>query len=429
VYTVDQHILAVLRNLRRFTMPEHAHEYPLASQLIAELDRHWLLYVAALYHDIAKGRGGDHSELGAREVRHFARDHALSAQDAELVEFLVQRHLCMSMVAQKRDLSDPKVIYDFATLVQDERHLTALYLLTVADIRGTNPKVWNAWKAKLLEDLYRLTLAALGNTQVNTHTLLSERKESATQLTRLAGVNDSARQEFWKQLDVAYFLRHEAADIAWHTQHLAHLSACVQPIVKAQPTAQAEGLQVLVYTPDVPDLFVRICAYFATHAMSIQDARIHTSQRGWALDSFIVLLPETAEDLSAHAKVVEHELVQHLTAAVAPQRHDPLPVRPSRIARMFPVMPQTELEPDENRKSWCLSITATDRPGLLHALAHVFARHKVNLRMAKVMTLGERVEDVFILDGATLAHARTQIQFERDIFDTLTDTESSACLA
>ena len=155
VYTVDQHTLAVVRNLRRFTMPEHAQEYPLASRLIAGLERHWLLYVAALFHDIAKGRGGDHSALGAEEVQRFSRGHGLDDADGGLVAFLVRNHLSMSQVAQKQDLSDPDVIRNFAALVGDTRKLTALYLLTVADIRGTSPKVWNAWKGKLLEDLFK----------------------------------------------------------------------------------------------------------------------------------------------------------------------------------------------------------------------------------------------------------------------------------
>src|SRR5690606_7144625 len=174
-----QHILMVVRNLRRFTMPEHAQEYPLASQLIADFDRHWLLYVAALFHDIAKGRGGDHSELGAIEVRRFCVDHGIEGADKELVELLVRQRLTVSMVAQKRDLSDPGVVHQFAQCVQDERRLTALYLLTVADIRGTSPKVWNSWKGKLLEDLYRQTIAALGGAQPDTGTVLAQRKAAA----------------------------------------------------------------------------------------------------------------------------------------------------------------------------------------------------------------------------------------------------------
>ncbi|ARP81475.1 [protein-PII] uridylyltransferase [Bordetella genomosp. 8] len=425
VYTVDQHTLTVIRNLRRFTMPEHAQEYPLASQLISELDRHWLLYVAALFHDIAKGRGGDHSELGAREVRKFAHDHGLAPEDAELVEFLVRQHLLMSTVAQKRDLSDPEVVREFAATVKDERHLTALYLLTVADIRGTSPKVWNAWKGKLLEDLYRLTLGALGGAHHDADTVLNHRKAEAARLTRLAGLRDDAREAFWKQLDVAYFLRHDASDIAWHTRHLYHRPAPDQAVVKARPTEQGEGLQVMVYTRDAPDLFAAICGYFDAKSLSIQDARIHTTRHGWALDSFIVLLPDGASDLRAQASLVEHELAARLkeagtaSSATAGGGATYGRLRQSRMSRVFPVPPQAELQPDDRSKSWRLSVTATDRPGLLHALARVFVGHGVNLQMAKVMTLGDRVEDVFIIEGSTLERPRSQMQFERAILDAL----------
>ncbi|OWT79995.1 MULTISPECIES: [protein-PII] uridylyltransferase [unclassified Achromobacter] len=425
VYTVDQHTLQVIRNLRRFTMPEHAQEYPLATQLIAELDNNWLLYVAALFHDIAKGRGGDHSELGAREVRRFAHDHGLAPADAELVEFLVRQHLLMSTVAQKRDLSDPDVVRDFAAAVGDERHLTALYLLTVADIRGTSPKVWNAWKGKLLEDLYRLTLRALGGGQADAHTVLNDRKAEAARLTRLAGLRDDAREAFWKQLDVAYFLRHDASDIAWHTRHLYHRPAPADAVVKARPTEQGEGLQVMVYTRDVPELFMVICGFFDARSLSIQDARIHTTRHGYALDSFIVLLPDGQQDLRAQATLVEHELAERLrdarAAAQAPLTQGAVygRARLSRMSRMFPVPPQVELQPDERSKSWRLQVTATDRSGLLHALARVFARHAVNLQMAKVMTLGDRVEDVFILEGTALERPRTQMQFEKDVQEAL----------
>jgi len=433
VYTVDQHTLAVVRNIRRFTMPEHAQEYPLASQLIANLDRHWLLYVAALFHDIAKGRGGDHSELGARDVRRFAHEHGLDADDADLVEFLVRHHLLMSAVAQKRDLSDPAVVKEFAATVRDERRLTALYLLTVADIRGTSPKVWNAWKGKLLEDLYRLTLSALGGSPADTHTVLAGRKEEAARLTRLAGLRDDAREAFWNQLDVAYFLRHDASDIAWHTRHLYYQVAPDGPVVRARPTEHGEGLQIMVYTRDVPELVVAICAYFDAKSLGIQDARIHTTRHGWALDSFIVLLPEGSTDLRAQATLVEHELAQRLRdpqgaagmrgAYSAPPRR-----RQSRISKVFPVLPQAELQPDERSQSWRLSVTATDRPGLLHALTRVFADHGVGVSMAKIMTLGDRVEDVFILTGSALERPRTQMQFERAVLDALAghDTRQQA---
>lgn len=420
VYTVDQHTLAVLRNLRRFTMPEHAQEYPLASRLTASFDRHWLLYVAALFHDIAKGRGGDHSTLGAEDVKRFARDHGLSKEDTSLVVFLVRNHLQMSQVAQKKDLSDPDVIREFAALVETPRQLTALYLLTVADIRGTSPKVWNAWKGKLLEDLYNQTRATFSGTTDDANTVLRQRMEEAAGLIRLAGLRDDTRETFWQQLDVAYFLRHDASEIAWHTRHLYHRVGTEETVVKARPTDGAEGIQVLVYTKDVADLFARICGYFARRLISIQDARIHTTRGGYALDSFVVLPTETNEDLRTIAALIEHELTQHLdTPMDASQVHDTFGLRPSRLSKAFPFPPIVELHPDERSQSWRLDVIASDRPGLLGELAQVFVSYAINLQTAKVMTLGDRIEDVFVISGEALAQPRTQRQFERAILDVL----------
>ncbi len=422
VYTVDQHTLAVIRNLRRFTMPEHAQEYPLATRLMAALENHWLLYVAALFHDIAKGRGGDHSALGAVEVQRFARAHFMNTEDTELLVFLVRNHLAMSQVAQKQDLSDPQVIQDFALLVGTARKLSALYLLTIADIRGTSPKVWNAWKGKLLENLFSQTGAALGGAIDDTNTVLRQRMEQAAGLTRLSGLRDETREEFWKQLDVAYFLRHEAPDIAWHTRHLYYRPAPETTIVKARPTEGAEGLQVLVYTKDVADLFARICIYFGAHGFSIQDCRIHTTRTGYALDSFIVLPIDTTDDLRTQATLIEHEL----TKALDTQRDKPqktsgyVGIRPSRLSKAFPVPPVVELHPDEGSQNWRLDLIATDRPGLLGDIAQVFVANAIDLQTAKVMTLGDRVEDVFVIRGEALNHPRTQRQFERSVLDAIT---------
>ncbi len=426
VYTVDQHTLAVIRNLRRFTMPEHAQEYPLATKLMAALENHWLLYVAALFHDIAKGRGGDHSALGAVEVQRFARAHFMSAEDIELLVFLVRNHLAMSQVAQKQDLSDPQVIQDFAQMVGTPRKLSALYLLTIADIRGTSPKVWNAWKGKLLENLFSQTGAALGGSLDDTNTILHQRMEQAAGLTRLAGLRDDTREEFWKQLDVAYFLRHEAPDIAWHTRHLYYRPAPESAIVKARPTEGGEGLQVLVYTKDIADLFARICAYFGTHGFSIQDCRIHTTRTGFALDSFIVLPIDTTDDLRTQATLIEHELALALDhTAVKPHTNSGyIGVRPSRLSKAFPVPPVVELHPDEGSQNWRLDLIATDRPGLLGDIAQVFVSNAIDLQTAKVMTLGDRVEDVFVIRGEVLNHPRTQRQFERSVLDAITQESS-----
>ncbi|MBP8206014.1 MAG: [protein-PII] uridylyltransferase, partial [Giesbergeria sp.] len=250
VYTVDQHILMVLRNVRRFFMADHAHEYPFCSQLAAGWNKPWTLYVAALFHDIGKGRGGDHSEIGAVVARRFCRQHGVAREDAQLIEFLVREHLTMSQVAQKQDLSDPDVIGAFAQRVGNERQLTALYLLTVADIRGTSPKVWNAWKGKLLEDLYRATLRTLGGRAPDAAAEIEARKREALVLLALMAQPFEAHKPLWATLDVSYFMRHEAADIAWHTRHLSRHVGSAQPVVRARQSLAGEGLQVVVYAAD-----------------------------------------------------------------------------------------------------------------------------------------------------------------------------------
>lgn len=428
VYTVDQHTLQVIRNLRRFTMPEHAQEYPLASDLMANLNKHWLLYVAALFHDIAKGRGGNHSELGALEVRRFAREHGLEKDDTSLLVFLVRNHLLMSQVAQKQDLSNPTVIQNFAKQVGSLRQLTALYLLTVADIRGTSPKVWNAWKGKLLEDLYDLTRSVLGGYPESTNTVLQQRIAEATRLTRLTGLLDENRQAFWQKLDVAYFLRHEAPDIAWHTRHLHYQISPDRLVVKARPIGSTDSIQVMVYTHDKKDLFFRICEYLGHRHLGVLDARVHTTRHGFALDSFMVLPANGQTDLRALCSLVEHELREHLENGVAGgerQKASRNP-RPSRLSRAFPVAPLVDIQPDEVSRHWRVAVAASDRPGLLADVARVFVDFNVVVLTAKVMTLGERIEDVFVVSSEALSQPRTQRQFERAVSEALSQEISHA---
>ncbi|MFZ9296745.1 MAG: [protein-PII] uridylyltransferase [Hylemonella sp.] len=418
VYTVDQHILMVLRNLRHFFIAEYEHEYPFCSELASGWDKPWLLYAAALYHDIAKGRGGDHSELGALEVRRFCQQHGVEDNDAKLLEFLVREHLTMSRIAQKSDLSDPDVIQAFARHVGDERHLTALYLLTVADVRGTSPKVWNAWKGKLLEDLYRLTLRTLGGQAAAPAAEVEARKREALVILALYSLPHQGHKKLWDTLDVGYFMRHEAEDIAWHTRQLARHVGTGQTIVRARRSPLGEGLEVLVYTPDQPDLFARICAYFDQSDFSIQDARVHTARNGYALDTFQVVtaaLPEHYQELTSMVEVELSRTIAELRPLPEPSRG-----RLSRRVRSFPVTPRVSLSPDEKAQRWLLSISASDQPGLLYKVARVLAQHKLNLQLAKINTLGERVDDVFLVDGPALQNNREQIAIETELLDVLT---------
>jgi len=417
VYTVDQHILMVLRNVRRFFIAEHAHEYPFCSQLAAGWDKPWILYVAALFHDIAKGRGGDHSELGAHDVRRFCRQHGIEREDAKLIEFLVQQHLSMSRIAQKSDLSDSDVIAAFARRVGNERKLTALYLLTVADIRGTSPKVWNAWKGKLLEDLYRLTLRTLGGHTTSPDAEVEARKREALVMLALYSLPFEAQKRLWDTLDVSYFMRHDAADIAWHTRQLSRLVGTDKPIVRARRSLVDDGLQVLVYTRDQPDLFARICGYFDHSSYSILDARIHTTRNDYALDTFQVVTPVLPEQYRELTSMVEFELSRAI--AEAGPLPEPSRGRLSRRVKSFPVTPRVSLRPDEKAQRWLLNISASDQPGLLYKVARVLARHHLNLQLAKINTLGERVDDVFLIDGAELQNNRAQIEIETELLGVL----------
>lgn len=426
-YTVDQHTLLVIRHLRRFTQIEHAQEFPLCSGIMAGFDRHWILYVAALFHDIAKGRGGDHSELGAQDVQRFAKDHGLQADETDLVVFLVEQHLLMSRVAQKQDLSDPQVIAKFADQVGSIRRLNALYLLTVADIRATGPKIWNAWKGKLLEDLYHQARRTLGSTTTDhTKTALQERIEEASTQIREFGLTTAQREMVWNTLDVAYFLRHETSDIAWHTQQLHSHVHSDQPIVRARPFMVEDSLQVMVYTPDREDLFASICAFFWAHALDVLDARIHTTREAYALDTFIVLFAQTQIDPNILASNLATSLTQHLSAPNPQNLPKVSTVSPlSRMSRAFPIEPKVELQPAVGADEWRLAIMATDRPGLLAQLAQVFVAFKVNVISAKVMTLGERVEDIFMIHAPQLASERILRQFERTIYSQLANASLS----
>jgi [protein-PII] uridylyltransferase len=418
VYTVDEHILKVVRNLRRFAVPELAHEFPLCSRLMSDFARPEVLYLAGLFHDIAKGRGGDHSTLGAVDAARFAKAHRLSKEDADLVSWLVANHLVMSATAQKQDISDPEVIGAFAERVRDERRLTALYLLTVADIRGTSPKVWNAWKAKLLEDLFHLTRRLLSGHGASLETSVQSRQEEALAKLRLYAVPDDAHKKLWGQLDTAYFLRHDPQEIAWHTRSLYYRMDTPRPVVKARLSPAGEGLQVLVYVPDQKELFARICSFFESISYDIHEAKIYTTRHGYALDTFQIQDPTNNRpryrDIMSY---IEYELGARLA------HHAPLPTLPnprlSRQLRHFPISPEVNIQPDERGTYQVLSVIAGDRPGLLSRIARVLTNYDVNLHTAKINTLGARAEDIFLITGSALHDSKKVVRLEAELIEQL----------
>jgi [protein-PII] uridylyltransferase len=416
-YTVDQHILMVLRNLRRFTMPEFAHEFPLCSQLMSGFERRWLLYVAALYHDIAKGRGGDHSQLGTTDAQRFCRRHGLSREDTGLVSFLVEHHLTMSSVAQKQDVDDPQVAHAFARTVGSERRLVALYLLTVADIRGTSPKVWNGWKAKLLEDLFRMARRVIAGEAPALDTAVAEKQAEATRLLRLYALSDAVKDRFWANLDTTYFLRHDAQEIAWQTRNLHYRVDTAVPVVRARLAPFGEGLQVMIYTPDRETLFARICGYFERSGFNIVEAKIHTTRNGYALDTFMVMGKGAGGHYRDLMALIESELAAELLsrAPLGP----PSSGRVSRHVRHFPIPPAVDIRPDERGSYHSLNIVASDRPGLLYRVARQLAEYNLNLYSAKINTLGDRAEDVFLISGPALADSKTVLKLEQELLAAL----------
>jgi [protein-PII] uridylyltransferase len=408
----------VIRNLRRFCEPQHAHEYPLCSRLIADFERKEVLYLAGLFHDIGKGRGGDHSTLGAVDAARFAKAHRLDKEDAELVSWLVANHLVMSATAQKQDISDPDVVRAFAERVGDERHLSALYLLTVADIRGTSPKVWNAWKGKLLEDLFHLTRRLLAGQGPSLENSVQSRQHEAQAKLRLYALPENAHEKLWAQLDTAYFLRHDAHEIAWHTRLLYYRTDIKKPIVKARLSPAGEGLQVLVYVPDQKELFARICSFFESISYDIHEAKVYTTRHGYALDTFEVQDPDNGRpryrDIMSY---IEYELCERLF------HKTPLPALPnprlSRQLRHFPISPEVNIQPDDRGTYQVLSVIAGDRPGLLSRIARVLTAYDINLHTAKVNTLGGRAEDVFLITGSVLSDAKRVVRFEAELVEQL----------
>lgn len=398
VFTVDEHILMVVRNLRRLTLEEHAHENPLCSKLIKDFARPEVLYIAGLFHDIAKGRGGDHSQLGRADAMKFCKQHDLTLEDSNLVTWLVESHLIMSATAQKQDLSDQDVIAKFATNIKNDRYLVALYLLTVADIRGTSAKVWNAWKGKLLEDLFWATRRFMTDGKIADQ--IGEIRQRAMETLSLYAIAPDRYELLWAQLDADYFLRHEPHEIAWHARLLAHRANTDKPIVKARLSNIGEGIQVMVYGSDQPYLFARICEFFERMNYNIMEAKIHTTQHGYALDSFLVM--DAGNDETAYRDVmnyIEYELEQHLSKIELPQ--SPKIGRVSRQQKHFPISPEVTIKQD-NKGNHQLSIIAGDRPGLLARIAHVLTHNHIEIRSAKINTLGSRAEDTFWIAGKSL---------------------------
>lgn len=405
VYTVDEHILNVLGNLRRYAKPALKHEFPLCTTLFAAFDKPHLLYLGAIFHDIAKGRNGDHSSLGKIDALKFCLHHGLPKEDAELVAWLVSAHLSMSSTAQKSDLSDPEVIKAFAKYVKNERQLIALYLLTVADIRGTSPKVWNAWKARLLENLFHYTSNALRDDIEYTEFTISSRKKEASERLSIIGLKPESYERLWDKFGENYFVRYQTYEICWHSKRLTPHLNTKKPIVRARLSPNGDGIQVMIYKKTQKDSFARICNFFDRMHYEIVEAKIYTTEHGYALNTFTVLENnDVTTSYTGLLKHIERELEQKLAADAALE--SPLTGRISRQVKHMPyntTVTITEVADDHHH----LLISTSDKPGLLAKIATIFINHEIEIFNAKINTMGDRVDDTFIissLKGKKLTH-------------------------
>lgn len=400
IYTVDAHTLLLLRNLNRFKEPEFAKEFPVVSSVFQRLTRRDIVYLAALFHDIAKGRGGDHSELGASDAIKFCRSHGFTERESNLVAWLIQNHLVMSVTAQKKDISDPDVVKEFAEKMGDMEHLDYLYTLTVADINATNPKLWNTWRASLMRQLYTqardVIRSGLGR-PVDYQMLIEDTKFAASELL----VQDFSLDEVekvWQELGDDYFLKETADEIAWHTRAILQHGDNPAPLVlmRAHRKYAQDAVQIFIYTQDQPNLFATTVAILDRMNLDVQDARIITATKAFSLDTYVVLdrFGTLLTDPEREATVIEA-----LKDALSHSDEYPglMQRRIPRQLRHFDIENTVDISINPALNQNMVEIATLDHPGLLAKIGGLFMMQGLDIHSAKIATLGERAEDIFFV--------------------------------
>lgn len=399
--TVDEHSLYVVRNVRRMALPRFAHELPFCNELFAKLEKPKLLYIAAFFHDMCKGSGGDHSELGLIEARKFCLDHGLSHADAEIVGWLVKNHLTMSLTAQRADISDPEVVTAFARKVAARDRLDYLFLLTVADIRATNPALWNSWRATLLTDLYRSTARALErglDNPLQASDIATEAQLAALEILKDSGVTPEQARTVWARFENDYFLRHSPQELAWHLPEIINAKPGELPLILVS-TLDGRGTTVFVYTPDRDHLFGLSTGVLARLGLNILDARINTTADGFTLDSYVVMEGDGTAIAPGHRF---EEIRESLHRVLADPNISVVDVnrRTSQKLKHFDTPTDVSFSLDKVRNRTILELVTADRPGLLSMIGRIFQKRGLLLDAAKIGTIGERAEDVFFITGA-----------------------------
>lgn len=396
--TVDEHTLYVVRNMRRMAMKEFQKELPFANEVMKRIEKKELLYLAGLFHDMAKGRGGDHSELGAGDAEKFCLDHGLSHADAALVAWLVRNHLLMSLTAQKQDVSDPQVISSFAAKIADRTRLDYLFLMTCADIRGTNPALWNSWRESLLTELYRSTARALErglHDPVSAAERVAEQQHLALGFLAGRGVRREQAQAVWQRFENEYFLRHSPEELAWHLPEIMRADEPALPLILVQNVA-GHGATVFIYMRDRDHLFALTTGVLARLGLNILDARISTTADGFTLDSFVVMENDGTPVLAAHRYEEIRGALRKVLNDPAISVVDVNRRMPSRL-KHFNTPTTIFFSQDAARGRTLMELVTADRPGLLSLIGRVFHRRGILLDAAKIGTVGERAEDVFFI--------------------------------
>ncbi|HDY86014.1 MAG TPA: [protein-PII] uridylyltransferase [Methylophaga sp.] len=390
-YTVDEHTLFLVGNLRRFSCEEYRQEFPLCSEVFYQLPKPELLYIAGIYHDIAKGRGGDHSVLGMVDAQAFCERHAISDYDTQIITFLIRHHLAMSSTAQKSDLEDPDVIKGFAELVQTTDRLNYLYLLTVADIRATNGNLWNGWRDSLLKQLYHSTRQWIENTEAqakNTEDKSKKKYSAAIHKLIKNGRSEDDISALWEGYDLDYFLRHSVDELVWQTEQRLN-NPNDDPLICVRKHNGQNTLELFIVTKDRAGIFAAITACLEQYQLNVLDAKINVTNANNALNTFIVNGDRTDTSLlinSLKTQLSKTDNIKPYSPTITP-----------RTMKLFRTQPEISFEVNKLQDHTVMSLQTHDRPGLVSAIAQVFLVNEIQLINAKINTLGDQVEDIFFI--------------------------------
>ena len=424
VYTVDEHTLTLIRNLRRYTVPEHYHEFPLCSSIMNNVPKQEIVLLAGLFHDIAKGRGGDHAILGAEDALVFCKEHGLSDFDSKLVAWLVRSHLIMSSTAQRKDITDPDVVHEFAELMGDKMHLDYLFLLTVSDIRATSSSVWNSWKGTLLRELYSATEAAFRRGLENP-VIQSERIKDYQWQARKSLVEKNIPEKdidlLWDNFGDEYFIRYSPSEIIWHTENILQSKPVNTPLILLRKHPKGGGTEIFIHTGYNSNLFTIITTLIEQTNLTVMDARIFTSQDNYTLDTFLVLDADGSQ-LTDEMRI--DELKEKLTHHILQPNIDTpdITTHIPRAAKHFKFPTQVEFENNDIQNQTMMKVVAYDRPGILSEIGTAMNACNVTLHKAKIATFGEKAEDIFFItniEGGAISDPKQLECLEKKIIEGL----------